>query len=112
MEEMDVQKETLSLLNKSGSRILSNSSLTAHDRDAHVNKLRQINISWSQVCPSVSLSVFFFISPSVCPSCRLPVFLAVCLSAYLSSFLFVYLAVCVIQLNGRKFNAHQISSSK
>ncbi|XP_057175633.1 dystrophin isoform X1 [Triplophysa rosa] len=48
-EEMDVQKETLSWLNKSGSRILSSSSLTAHDRDAHVNKLRQINISWSQV---------------------------------------------------------------
>ncbi|XP_073730912.1 utrophin isoform X3 [Misgurnus anguillicaudatus] len=48
-EEMDTQNETLSWLNKSGSQILSNSNLNPHDRDIHMNKLRQINISWSQV---------------------------------------------------------------
>ncbi|XP_050952998.1 dystrophin isoform X7 [Labeo rohita] len=48
-EEMDSQNETLSWLNKTGSQILSNSSLTPQDRDIHANKIRQINISWSKV---------------------------------------------------------------
>ncbi|XP_077060733.1 utrophin isoform X2 [Siphateles boraxobius] len=48
-EEMDGQNETLSWLNKTGSQILSNSSLSPQDRDMHVNKIRQINISWSKV---------------------------------------------------------------
>lgn len=46
---MDGQNETLSWLNKTGSQILSNSSLTPQDRDIHANKIRQINISWSKV---------------------------------------------------------------
>uniref|UniRef100_A0A9J8AP75 Dystrophin-like n=1 Tax=Cyprinus carpio carpio TaxID=630221 RepID=A0A9J8AP75_CYPCA len=48
-EEMDGQNETLSWLNKTGSQILSNSSLSPQDRDTHVNKIRQINLSWSKV---------------------------------------------------------------
>ncbi|KAG1936105.1 utrophin [Pimephales promelas] len=48
-EEMDGQNETLSWLNKIGSQILSSSSLSPQDRDLHVNKIRQINISWSKV---------------------------------------------------------------
>uniref|UniRef100_A0A9J8BHJ6 Utrophin n=1 Tax=Cyprinus carpio carpio TaxID=630221 RepID=A0A9J8BHJ6_CYPCA len=39
-EEMDGQNETLSWLNKTGSQILSNSSLSPQDRDTHVNKIR------------------------------------------------------------------------
>lgn len=48
-EQMDSQNETLSWLNKSGSQILSNCSLSAQDRDAHVSKIRQINMRWSEV---------------------------------------------------------------
>ncbi|XP_067302903.1 utrophin-like isoform X5 [Pseudorasbora parva] len=48
-EEMDGQNETLSWLNKTGSQILSNSGLSPQERDIHVNKTRQINISWSKV---------------------------------------------------------------
>uniref|UniRef100_A0A671RQG3 Calponin-homology (CH) domain-containing protein n=1 Tax=Sinocyclocheilus anshuiensis TaxID=1608454 RepID=A0A671RQG3_9TELE len=47
-EEMDGQNETLSWLNKTGSQILSNSSLSPQDRDTHMNQIRQINISWSK----------------------------------------------------------------
>ncbi|XP_058618768.1 dystrophin-like isoform X3 [Onychostoma macrolepis] len=47
-EEMDGQNETLLWLNKTGSQILSNSSLSPQDRDTHMNKIRQINISWSK----------------------------------------------------------------
>uniref|UniRef100_A0A673MU61 Utrophin-like n=1 Tax=Sinocyclocheilus rhinocerous TaxID=307959 RepID=A0A673MU61_9TELE len=46
-EEMDGQNETLSWLNKTGSQILSNSSLSPQDRDTHMNQIRQINISWN-----------------------------------------------------------------
>ncbi|XP_073795720.1 utrophin isoform X5 [Danio rerio] len=49
MEQMDGQNESLSWLNKSGSQILSNCSLSAQDRDAHVSKIRQINMRWSKV---------------------------------------------------------------
>uniref|UniRef100_A0A8C2D8H9 Dystrophin n=1 Tax=Cyprinus carpio TaxID=7962 RepID=A0A8C2D8H9_CYPCA len=48
-EEMDGQNETLSWLNKTGSQILSNSSLSPQDRDTHMNQIRQINLSWSKV---------------------------------------------------------------
>ncbi|XP_051736087.1 utrophin isoform X2 [Ctenopharyngodon idella] len=48
-EEMDGQNETLSWLNKTGSQILSNSSLSPQDKDIQANKIRQINISWSKV---------------------------------------------------------------
>ncbi|XP_051515681.1 utrophin-like isoform X3 [Myxocyprinus asiaticus] len=48
-EEMDGQNEMLSWLNKTGSQILSKSILSSQNRDTHVNKLRQINISWSKV---------------------------------------------------------------
>ncbi|XP_051517186.1 dystrophin-like [Myxocyprinus asiaticus] len=48
-EEMDGQNEMLSWLNKAGFQILSNSSLSSQDKDTHVNKLRQINISWSKM---------------------------------------------------------------
>ncbi|XP_026097283.1 dystrophin isoform X2 [Carassius auratus] len=48
-EEMEGQNETLSWLNKTGSQILSNSSLSPQDRDTRVNKIRQINLSWSKV---------------------------------------------------------------
>ncbi|XP_059397183.1 utrophin-like isoform X3 [Carassius carassius] len=48
-EEMDGQNETLSWLNKTGCQILSNSSLSPQDRDTRVNKIRQINLSWSKV---------------------------------------------------------------
>uniref|UniRef100_A0A8C2DAB3 Dystrophin n=1 Tax=Cyprinus carpio TaxID=7962 RepID=A0A8C2DAB3_CYPCA len=60
-EEMDGQNETLSWLNKTGSQILSNSSLSPQDRDTHMNQIRQINLSWSKVRThnhTVSLSHF------------------------------------------------------
>lgn len=104
-EEMDVQNETLSWLNKSGSHILSNSSLTLHDRDAHVNKLRQINISWSQVRPSGSLPVCLSLCPSVQFSVCLSFGLFVCVSDFCVS-------VCVIQFKGGKFNEYKIASIK
>uniref|UniRef100_A0A671MZL2 Utrophin-like n=1 Tax=Sinocyclocheilus anshuiensis TaxID=1608454 RepID=A0A671MZL2_9TELE len=55
-EEMDGQNETLSWLNKTGSQILSNSSLSPQDRDTHVNKIR-CNRVFTVDCVCVSGSV-------------------------------------------------------
>ncbi|XP_072552167.1 utrophin [Salminus brasiliensis] len=48
-EEMDLQNESLTWLNRNGAQILANSNLSSQDRDVHTAKLRQINISWSKV---------------------------------------------------------------
>ncbi|TRY54899.1 hypothetical protein DNTS_021319 [Danionella cerebrum] len=48
-EQIEGQNETLSWLNKTGTLILSNCSLTPQDREARLNEIRQINIRWSKV---------------------------------------------------------------
>ncbi|XP_058266375.1 utrophin isoform X2 [Hemibagrus wyckioides] len=48
-EEMDLQKESLTWLNRNGAQILSSANLKAHEREAHTLKLRQINMTWSKV---------------------------------------------------------------
>ncbi|XP_015203173.2 utrophin isoform X3 [Lepisosteus oculatus] len=48
-EEMDVQNEKLTWLNKNGPHILSSKSLSLQDRDKHVTRLRAINMNWSKV---------------------------------------------------------------
>ncbi|XP_060750696.1 utrophin-like isoform X3 [Tachysurus vachellii] len=48
-EEMDLQKESLTWLNRNGAQILSSSNLKAHEREAHASKIRQINMTWSKV---------------------------------------------------------------
>ncbi|XP_037397389.1 utrophin isoform X2 [Pygocentrus nattereri] len=48
-EEMDLQNESLTWLNRNGAQILANSNLSAHEKDAHATKLRHINIKWSKV---------------------------------------------------------------
>ncbi|XP_076840282.1 LOW QUALITY PROTEIN: utrophin [Brachyhypopomus gauderio] len=48
-EELDLQNESLMWLNRNGAQILTNSRLSARERDAHATKLRQINIKWSKV---------------------------------------------------------------
>uniref|UniRef100_A0A8C2D864 Utrophin n=1 Tax=Cyprinus carpio TaxID=7962 RepID=A0A8C2D864_CYPCA len=77
-EEMDGQNETLSWLNKTGSQILSNSSLSPQDRDTHMNQIRQINLSWSKVRThnhTVSLGLTLLLSVyrvCVCVSASVP----------------------------------------
>uniref|UniRef100_A0A671RQ22 Utrophin n=1 Tax=Sinocyclocheilus anshuiensis TaxID=1608454 RepID=A0A671RQ22_9TELE len=59
-EEMDGQNETLSWLNKTGSQILSNSSLSPQDRDTHMNQISGLSRCSSRVftvCVCVSGSV-------------------------------------------------------
>ncbi|KAL7859203.1 hypothetical protein SRHO_G00143500 [Serrasalmus rhombeus] len=48
-EEMDLQNESLTWLNRNGAQILANSNLSAREKDAHATKLRHINIKWSKV---------------------------------------------------------------
>uniref|UniRef100_A0A8C1QGG0 Utrophin n=1 Tax=Cyprinus carpio TaxID=7962 RepID=A0A8C1QGG0_CYPCA len=65
-EEMDGQNETLSWLNKTGSQILSNSSLSPQDRDTHMNQIRQINLSWSKVrTHNHTVSLVFFLKKCI-----------------------------------------------
>uniref|UniRef100_A0A673MNL9 Utrophin-like n=1 Tax=Sinocyclocheilus rhinocerous TaxID=307959 RepID=A0A673MNL9_9TELE len=59
-EEMDGQNETLSWLNKTGSQILSNSSLSPQDRDTHMNQISGLSRCSSRVfnvCVCFSASV-------------------------------------------------------
>ncbi|XP_053338740.1 utrophin-like isoform X2 [Clarias gariepinus] len=48
-EEMDLQNDNLTWLNRNGSQILASSNLKSHEREAHASKLRQINMTWSKV---------------------------------------------------------------
>uniref|UniRef100_A0A8B9J9S4 Utrophin n=1 Tax=Astyanax mexicanus TaxID=7994 RepID=A0A8B9J9S4_ASTMX len=48
-EEMDLQNESLTWLNRNGTQILAKSNLTSHERDVHTSNLRQINMNWSKV---------------------------------------------------------------
>ncbi|XP_076011058.1 utrophin-like isoform X2 [Genypterus blacodes] len=48
-EEVGPQSERLGWLNKHAPQILSNPSVSPHDRDLHVGKLRVINLNWSKV---------------------------------------------------------------
>ncbi|GAA6076676.1 utrophin isoform X1, partial [Tachysurus ichikawai] len=48
-EEMDLQKESLTWLNRNGPQILSSSNLKAHEREAPASRIRQINMTWSKV---------------------------------------------------------------
>ncbi|XP_030642262.1 utrophin isoform X2 [Chanos chanos] len=48
-EEMDGQNECLTWLNKNGPQILSSPSVSAQEREQHMNRLRAVNINWSKV---------------------------------------------------------------
>ncbi|XP_066527919.1 utrophin-like isoform X3 [Hoplias malabaricus] len=47
--EMDLQNDSLTWLNRNGAQILTNSNLNAYERETYTTKLRQINMNWSKV---------------------------------------------------------------
>ncbi|XP_062871249.1 utrophin-like isoform X3 [Trichomycterus rosablanca] len=48
-EQMDLQNENLTWLNRNAAPILSSSNLSAQERDVHASSLRHININWNKV---------------------------------------------------------------
>ncbi|KAI5096115.1 utrophin [Silurus meridionalis] len=48
-EEMDLQNESLTWLNRHAAQILTGSNLKTAERQAHTSELRQINMTWSKV---------------------------------------------------------------